>query len=74
MNARRACAWIREQMLERALHRQVTSPERRAEENAHWEAAVAEVDEFLDPQPVEPMSAEETVDLWLAAGAELADA
>lgn len=53
MNLRLACSWVREQMIARAQHRLVVGPERAAEEDAVYEAAVAEVDDLLDPQPVE---------------------
>lgn len=73
MNLRVACSWVRGQLLERALHRVVVGPDRVAKEEADWEAAVAEVDGWLDPPSVEA-AADDVVDQWLAAGAELADA
>lgn len=72
MNLRVACTWVRAQLLDRALHRVVVGPDRVAKEKADWEAAVAEVDGWLDPQPV--AGVDDVVDQWLAAGAELADA
>ena len=69
MNLRLACAWVREQMLERAAHRLTVGPDRAAREDAIWEAAVAEVDGFLDPQPEEPV---DVLDAWVLAGGEIA--
>jgi len=53
MNLRLACSWVREQMITRAQHRLAVGPEQVAKEDAIYEAAVAEVDDLLDPQPVE---------------------
>lgn len=58
MNLRTAFAWVREQMLARASHRIAVGPEQAAKEDDIWAAAVAEVDDLLDPQPVEQ------VDVW----------
>lgn len=59
MNLRLACSWVREQMISRAHHRIVVGPSRAAEEDAHYEAAVAEVDAML-----EPPDDDERADLW----------
>ena len=61
MNVRLACVWIREQMLSRASHRIAVGDERAAKEDAIWEEAVAEVDDFLDPPEVDPA---DQVDPW----------
>lgn len=52
MSARLACNWVREELISRALHRIATPADRLAEEEANWEAAVAEVDELLEPESV----------------------
>ncbi len=76
MNVRLACAWVREQMISRAHHRLVVGPERAAEEDAVYDAAVAEVDGLLDPSGDDS----EPVDLWsdpewvAAMGGEMAPA
>lgn len=75
MNLRLAFAWVREQMISRAQHRLVVGPARAAEEEAVYEAAVAEVDDLLDPPEVDPEeAAARQLDAWLAAGAEMAEA
>jgi len=53
MNLRLALSWVREQMLSRASHRIAVGPEQSSKEDDIWDAAVAEVDGFLDPQPVD---------------------
>lgn len=64
MNLRLAFEWVREQMLSRASHRIAVGPERSAKEDAIWEEAVAEVDDFIDPVPVDPA---DVVDPWTDA-------
>lgn len=59
MSTRLACTWVREQMLSRAVHRHGVGPERAAKEEAVYAAAVAEVDEFLEPTPTEDLP-----DVW----------
>lgn len=75
MNLRLACNWLRQELVDAALHRVVTKPERLAEEAANWDAAVAEVDEFLDPSPATPDDFEPWADPdWVAAmGGEMAE-
>lgn len=58
MSLRLACSWVREQMLSRASHRIAVGPEQAAKEDDIWDAAVAEVDGFLEPEEVE------MVDVW----------
>lgn len=54
MNLRLACSWVREQMIARAQHRIAVGPDRAAEEDRIYDAAVAEVDDLLDPpEPVD---------------------
>lgn len=59
MNLRLACAWVREQMISRAQHRIAVGPEQAAREDDIYEAAVAEVDDLLDPPEVD-----DQVDPW----------
>lgn len=76
MNLRLACAWVREQMIDRAHHRLVVGPDQAAKEDAWYEAAVAEVDDLLDPPAVDDDAADVWGDpSWVAAmGGEMADA
>jgi len=77
MNVRLACAWVREQMISRAHHRLVVGPERAAEEDAVYDAAVAEVDGLLDPAGDVDVDAPDlwTDPEWVAAmGGEMAPA
>lgn len=59
MNLRLALTWLREQMLVNASHRIAVGAEQAAKEDEVWDAAVAEVDAFLDPPEVE-----EVEDVW----------
>ena len=73
MNLRLACTWVRGELLERALHRVTSKPERLAEEEANWEAAVAEVDGFLTPEAFEVTPEVWADPEWVAAmGGEVA--
>ena len=72
MNLRLACSWVREQMIDRAHHRLVVGPDQAAKEDVLYEAAVAEVDDLLDPQEAPQLSEGELLDVWAAAGAEIA--
>lgn len=74
MNLRLACSWVREQMIARAQHRLVVGPERAAEEDAVYDAAVAEVDDLLDPQPVEERDWWGDPEWVAAMGGEMAEA
>lgn len=75
MNVRLACAWVRQQMVDRACHRLAVGPEQAAREDVIYDSAVAEVDGFLEPaledddDVVDPWSDPE----WVAAmGGEMA--
>ena len=53
MNLRLACAWVRQQLVDRACHRLAVGPEQAAREADLSTSAVAEVDRFLDPPVVD---------------------
>ena len=73
MSLRLACSWVREQMISRAQHRLAVGPERAAEEDRVFEAAVAEVDGLLDPPEVTEQVDPWTDPEWVAAmGGEMA--
>ena len=74
MNLRLACSWVREQMITRAQHRLAVGPEQVAKEDAIYEAAVAEVDDLLDPQPVEERDWWGDPEWVAAMGGEMAEA
>lgn len=61
MNLRLACNWLRQEMISRALHRLAVGPEQAAREDDLYDAAVAEVDDLLDPPEVDPA---DEVDVW----------
>jgi hypothetical protein len=74
MPLRLACNWLREQMLARKVHVLAAGPERVAKEDNIWEAAVAEVDDFLDPQPADDVPDPWSDPEWVAAmGGEMAE-
>ena len=74
MNLRLACAWVREQMIARAQHRIAVGPEQAAKEDDIYDAAVAEVDGFLDPPEVAAVADPWGDPEWVAAmGGEMAE-
>ena len=60
MNLRLGCNWVREQLLARKVHVLGVGPDQAAKEDDLWEAAVAEIDGWLDPDSVEV----DEVDVW----------
>lgn len=61
MNLRLACNWLRQEMISRALHRLAVGPDQAAKEDDQYDAAVAEVDDLLDPPEVDEA---DLVDPW----------
>ena len=61
MNLRLACAWVRQEMISRAVHRLAVGAERAAKEDDLYDEAVAEVDALLDPPEVDEA---DLVDPW----------
>jgi hypothetical protein len=61
MNLRLACAWVRQEMISRAVHRLAVGAERAAKEDDLYDEAVAEVDALLDPPEVDDA---DLVDPW----------
>ncbi len=55
MNLRLACAWVRQEMISRAVHRLAVGAERAAKEDDLYDEAVAEVDALLDPPEVDDL-------------------
>lgn len=75
MNVRVACTWLRDQMIDRALHRVSTPDDQLEREEEWWVAAVAEVDDWLEPPEVEVAADPWSDAEWVAAvGGELAGA
>lgn len=72
MNLRLACNWLRGELVERAVHRLTVGPEQSAKEADRYEAAVAEVEKFLDPAPVTDDELDVDLEAWVAAGGEVA--
>lgn len=59
MGLRLACSWMVEEMTDRALWRISTPDERVAEAERNYEAAVAEVTEFLSVDPMAPSTTDD---------------